>query len=304
MSVSLLLPPGTQVVARKAVRVVETGAEQPAGAVGFIVKTPADATESYRVRFPDGGEASLRREEFSILKSIKDGALRTGALDINWEQFVIYRCIVGSRAYGLDDETSDTDRRGFFLPSAELDWSLYGVPEQLENHETQETYWEIQKFIRLALKADPNILECLHSPLVELATEIAERLLSIRDVFLSQLAYQTYNGYVLSQFRKLEQDLRARGAIKWKHAMHLVRLLLSGITILREGRVTVRVSEHRDRLLAIRRGELTWEEVNAWRFDLHREFDDAFTKTSLPKQPDYDRANAFLIEARRSMVSR
>src|SRR3989454_1394671 len=33
---------------------------------------------------------------------------------------------------------------------------------------------------------------------------------------------------MMSQFKKLEQDLRARGEIKWKHAMHLMRLLLSG----------------------------------------------------------------------------
>src|SRR5258706_258479 len=61
------------------------------------------------------------------------------------------------------------------------------------------------------------------------------------------------HGYTLSQFRKLEQDLRTRGEVKWKHAMHLVRLLLSGIAVLRDGTVQVRVTEHRDALLAIRR---------------------------------------------------
>lgn len=42
---------------------------------------------------------------------------------------LIYRCVVGSRAYGLETPESDTDRRGFFLPPAELHWSLDGVPE-------------------------------------------------------------------------------------------------------------------------------------------------------------------------------
>jgi uncharacterized protein len=46
-----------------------------------------------------------------------------------------------------------------------------------------------------------------------------------RKRFLSKLIYQTYNGYVMSQFKKLEQDLRALGEIKWKHAMHLNQLL-------------------------------------------------------------------------------
>jgi hypothetical protein len=103
-------------------------------------------------------------------------------------------------------------------------------------------------------------------------------------------------------FKKLEADLRTRGAIRWKHAMHLVRLLISGVTILREGRVPVRVAEHRDRLLAIRRAELPWEAVDSWRLRLHAEFDAAYAASPLPEQPDYGAANAFLVRARRSMA--
>jgi hypothetical protein len=67
--------------------------------------------------------------------------------------------------------------------------------------------------------------------------------------------------------------------------------------------VPVRVEEgHRERLLAIRRGEAPWAEVDAWRLALHREFDAAFTVTRLPERPDYTAANAFLLRARRSMV--
>ena len=49
----------------------------------------------------------------------------------------------------------------------------------------------------------------------------AAELLAMRGAFLSKLIYKTFNGYVLSQFKKLEQDLRAKGEIKQKHAMHL-----------------------------------------------------------------------------------
>jgi len=84
--------------------------------------------------------------------------------------------------------------------------------------------------------------------------------------------------------------------------MHLIRLLLAGTEALRAGAVPVRVGEHRERLLAIRRGEAPWAEVDAWRLELHRAFDEAFAATRLPERPDYARANAFLIRARRSMV--
>lgn len=215
---------------------------------------------------------------------------------------VIYRCVVGSRAYGLDESASDVDYRGIFLPLTEAHWSLYGVPEQIEVQATQEHYWELQRFLVLALKANPNVLECLFTPLIEKMTPLGEELLQLRSIFLSRLVYQTFNGYVLSQFRKMQADLRNQGEVKWKHVMHLIRLLISGIHVLREQTVSVRVDEHRERLLAIRRGELPWEETEAWRLSLHSEFDRAFAETKLPERPDYERANAFLIKARRAAL--
>jgi predicted nucleotidyltransferase len=296
-----IVPAGTQIVAIAPVSVIETDRSLPAGAVGVIVRAPADPSHAYRIRFVDGAESTLLRGEFRILNAVRESGVGESA-EIDWTEFVIFRCIVGSRAYGLDTEQSDVDRRGIYLPPANLQWALYGVPEQLENDATQEVFWELEKFLKLALKANPGILECLYSPLVEQTSELARELLSIRESFLSKLVYQTYNGYVLSQFRKIEQDVRTSGAIRWKHPMHLIRLLLSGVTILRDGYVPVRVDEHRDRLLAIRRGEMPWEEIDAWRLALHGELDDAFANTSLPERPDFERANSFLLKARRSMV--
>ncbi|HUT36158.1 MAG TPA: nucleotidyltransferase domain-containing protein [Planctomycetota bacterium] len=223
-------------------------------------------------------------------------------MDGDLREFVIYRCIVGSQAFGLAEPGSDTDRRGIYLPPARLHWSLQGVPEQLEDEAASVCYWELQKFLTLALKANPNVLECLYTPLVELATPLAEELRGMRAAFLSKLVYQTYNGYVLSQFRKMDQDLRTRGAIRWKHAMHLIRLLLSGRELLRSGTLPVDVGEHRERLLAVRRGKVPWEEVEEWHLALHRELDAAYAATSLPDQPNCEAANEFLIRARRTMV--
>ena len=121
--------------------------------------------------------------------------------------------------------------------------------------------------------------------------------------FLSRMVYQTYNGYVLSQFKKMQADIRNQGKVKWKHVMHLIRLLLSGIGVLHEGFVPVQVDTHRERLLAIRHGEVPWDEVENWRLSLHQEFNTAFETTKLPERPDYERANAFLIGARRRALS-
>ncbi len=303
----LLVPIGTQIVTRAATKGAQAGETRPAGAVGEIASAPADASHAYRVRFADGGEVALRRTELAILKQYQRAGLGERAeaepdLEV-YGVYVIYRCVVGSRAYGLASDASDVDRRGIYLPPAELHWSLYGVPEQIQDARSDEVYWEMQKFLTLALKANPNVLECLYTPLVEEASELTRELRAMRDVFLSRLVYQSFGGYVFSQFKKLEQDLRTHGTICWKHAMHLIRLLLAGITALREGYVPVEVSgEHREALLAIRREQMPWDEVNAWRLALHRELDAAFAMTRLPERPDYERANAFLVHARRSRI--
>jgi uncharacterized protein len=280
----LVIPVGTKVLSRAD------------GRVGLVIYAPAAPEHTYRVCFTDGYEGSFHRNELSIFKHADaevPGRPETESL----RRHIQFCCIVGSRAYGLDHESSDVDRRGFYLPPAHLHWGLAGVPEQLES-EDEECYWEIEKFIRLGLKANPNVLECLYSPLVEICTPLAHELIEMRGIFLSRHIHRTYNSYVLSQFKKLEQDLRNQHALRWKHVMHLIRLLLSGVVVLREGFVPLRVDEHRDRLLAIRRGEVAWQEVETWRLELHRELDEALKTTSLPEHPDYELANEFLIRAR------
>lgn len=299
---NLIFSVGTQVVALTDVRSEGGKVLHPRGAVGIVLKAPMDLLHAYWIRFLDGVEAPLKPSEIMLLAQYKEGEIGDSAITAgrtNLYDRVIYRCVVGSQAYGLAGETSDIDRRGIYLPPADLHWSLFSVPEQLENEQTQEAYWELQKFLVMALKANPNVLECLYSPLVETATPLANELLEMRSAFLSRLVYQTYNGYVASQFKKMQADIRNQGQVKWKHVMHLLRLLLSGIEVLRTGYVPVRVDSHRERLLAIRRGEVPWKETEKWRLDLHRQFDQALGQTQLPERPDYERANDFLVHARR-----
>jgi hypothetical protein len=298
----LIYSAGTQVVVQKETLYPNRRTAHPAGSVAVIIRSPLDRTHPYRVKFSDGFEAQIHHDQLVRLAEFQRGQIRPNASTLSTSGLfdrVIYRCVIGSRAYGLDDEQSDTDRRGFYLPQAQMHWSLFGVPEQLENDETQEAYWELQKFIVLALKANPNVLECLYSPIVEFATPLAEELLSIRKVYLSKLVFQTYSGYVASQFKKMQTDIRNQCRVKWKHVMHLIRLLISGIDVLREGELVVRVRDQRDQLLAIKQGEWTFAQADSYRKQLQVEFEHAFQQTSLPDRPDYERANRFLIEARR-----
>ena len=304
MKIELIIPKGTQIVLLNEVKVLNENRLYPKGTVGKVCSVPIDSTHAYKIEFSDKSFGTAKRKEFSIRKHFptEQSGLISPLENSDLYEFVIYRCIVGSKAFGLDDENSDTDLRGIFLPPADLHWSVFGVPEQIENKENEAVYWELHKFLTLALKANPNILETLYTPLVEYKNEIAEELLAIRSAFLSKLVYQTYNGYVMSQFKKLEQDLRNHGEIKWKHQMHLIRLLLQGVEMMRYSDLNVCVEENRDKLLAIKRGEINWETVNEWRLSLHKDFENAFGETKLPERPDYERANKFLIKARRAMI--
>jgi len=211
---NLIFAVGTQVVTLRDVVGQNGRTLHPRGAVGVIVKSPADLDHAYRIRFPDGVEEPLSSSDLTTLAKFKEGDIGDTRLTAQGSELydrVIFQCIIGSQAYGLADSASDIDRRGIYLPPADLHWSLYGVPEQLECHETQEAYWEIQKFLVLAAKANPNVLECLYSPLVEKATPLAQELLGMREIFLSRLVYQTYNGYVISQFKKMQADIRNQG---------------------------------------------------------------------------------------------
>jgi predicted nucleotidyltransferase len=300
---NFIIPPGTQVVLRSDRHVPGTTDVKPAGTVAEVVESPDTNDRPYLVRFLDGvsfrlkfGELLARRGDHSV------EATATPGPDVS--AFVVYRVMVGSRAFGLSTESSDEDRRGVYLPPADWHWSLSKSPEQVESFTegVEEVDWEIEKFVRLALQANPNILETLWSPEVLHTDDTGVGLRHLRGAFLSRHLYKTYSGYVLSQFRLMKKGYDETGAFKPKHAMHLIRLLHSGIHALADGQIRVDVAEHRDELLAIRAGKLNFDEVRNRALELDRQFQEAFTRTKLPAKPDTDRVNRFLIAARRRMV--
>jgi predicted nucleotidyltransferase len=206
---------------------------------------------------------------------------------------VILSVVVGSRAYGLDVDGSDTDRRGVFVAPTEDFWRLTKPVTHRDGPLPEQFSWEVERFCLLALDANPTVLECLWSPIVEVVTPFGARLVGLRTAFLSRRAHETFAGYADAQFRRLDP-----GAPKWKQAMHMIRLLLSGLHLVRTGEPMVRVGEHRDRLLAVRRGEQPWPEVAAWHAALRAEL--AAAGSVLPAAPDRARVEEFLMDVRRA----
>ncbi|MDQ0402959.1 nucleotidyltransferase domain-containing protein [Streptomyces sp. NPDC000349] len=212
----------------------------------------------------------------------------------------IYACVMGSRAFGLATEGSDTDRRGVFLAPTPLFWRFEKPPAHVEGPAEEQFSWELERFCELALRANPNVLECLHSPLVGHADATGRELLSLRDAFLSRRAHETFTRYAQGQRRKLDADVRTHGAPRWKHAMHLLRLLESARDLLRTGTLTIDVGDRRESLLAVKRGEVPWPEVETRMTRLADENDQAAHHTPLPAEPDRRRVEDFLVRTRRA----
>jgi uncharacterized protein len=296
------LPAGTQVVLRAALPDAGGQGVVQRGATGRVTGRTGDGR--YVVRLADGREAHARRDELALRAAHAERLVSAADQDgpALVRDHTIYAVVVGSRAFGLDTGSSDTDTRGVYVAPTPAFWSLAKPPTHVDLPADEAFYWEVERFCELALKANPNLLEVLHSPLVVTSTPLGDELVALRPAFLSQLAYQTYSGYVLSQFKKLEADLRRDGTPRWKHVMHLLRLLLAARTLLTEGRIVVDVGEHRDRLLAVRRGEVPWDEVERWRLRLHADLDAALEHTPLPAGPEVATVDRWLHSVRARMV--
>lgn len=217
---------------------------------------------------------------------------------------VILRVLVGSRAYGLAREDSDADLRGVYIPSASAHWSLTKPTEQFESDEAQTVIWEIEKFLALALKGNPAILETMWSPVVLFASDLGRDLLELRSQVLSKAVYRSFLGYAEAQFIGMSRAMDRTGAVKWRHAMHMIRLLIAGEELVRTGSLVLDATPHRERLLRVRDGVEPWSAILAWKTELSAALDRSFQTTPLPESPDTTAANAFLIKARRTMARR
>ncbi|MFF5726013.1 DNA polymerase beta superfamily protein [[Kitasatospora] papulosa] len=218
-------------------------------------------------------------------------------------EHTVYSCVMGSRAFGLATAGSDTDRRGVFLAPTPLFWGFTKPPSHVEGPADEQFSWELERFCELALRANPNVLECLHSPLVDRIDATGRELVALRSAFLSRRAHETFVRYALGQRRKLEADVRVHGAPRWKHAMHLLRLLASCRDLLRTGELRIDVGDTREGLLAVRRGEVPWGEVERRMTRLAAENDEAAARSPLPPEPDRERVEDFLVRARRASAA-
>ncbi len=121
--------------------------------------------------------------------------------DLKDRNLIILECISGSRAYGLNTPTSDTDIKGVFILPKEEYYGLDYIP-QISNSTNDIVYYEFGRFMELLSVNNPNILELLNTPKESILIKhpIFEEINS--DLILSKLCKDTFGKFAVSQIKK------------------------------------------------------------------------------------------------------
>ncbi len=120
------------------------------------------------------------------------------------EPSVIYETVHGSNAYGLARVGSDVDVKGVIIGPAAWYFGWSGGPEQIELSPDHVRY-EIRKFFRLAVAANPTVLELMWTRPEDhrVVSPAGERLLAARETFLSRRVAERFGRYALAQLKRI-----------------------------------------------------------------------------------------------------
>jgi uncharacterized protein len=125
-------------------------------------------------------------------------------MDIAWlkqQDCIVFEAIVGSRAYNLANEQSDTDIRGIYIIPQDM---LMGFeyPTQINNETNDIVYYEMGKYLQLLCNNNPNMLELLNIPdeCILFKHDIMQHIKP--ELFLSKLCESSFANYAFTQIKK------------------------------------------------------------------------------------------------------
>lgn len=102
---------------------------------------------------------------------------------------------------------------------------------------------------------------------------------------------------MIKTYNKLNHRARKKDDLHlYKHAMHLIRLLLTGIDILNgEGIITKRRKEHQF-LMDLRNGVYNFDQIKQFAGELQKQFEAAALNSKLPEHPDQQKISRMMMD--------
>ena len=126
---------------------------------------------------------------------------------------IILLALGGSKAYGLNLPTSDTDIRGIAInPSSQI-FGLQKDFEQVVETNTDTVIYSLNKMVNLLTSCNPNTIEILGCRPEDYLYihELGQLVLDNKKNFLSKKAIDTFGGYATAQYNRLEHALLGNG---------------------------------------------------------------------------------------------
>lgn len=122
---------------------------------------------------------------------------------------------VGSQAYGTNTPESDEDLGGVCIPPlrARIGLERFDQADKWtdeQGNKIDKVVYSIVKAVNLMLGNNPNMMDYLFMPdrCIKLLKPEWEKILEVREKFISTKCYHTYSGYAFAQMERLETHRR------------------------------------------------------------------------------------------------
>lgn len=212
----------------------------------------------------------------------------------------------GSHSYGSERPDSDFDLRSIYVVPLDELLRVWGAPPRTLSHADEDVWmWELEHFVSLAGRANPNALELLWAPVVNFGP-FGWHLRANRHLFLSRLVYTTHLGYARGQLgRAMKGTGGSRGQAhlrREKFLFHTLRIAYQARRILEQGAdFTLRLSES-DRDYMWSAAQTGDPEVVARLLDeMTPAIRAAYDASRLPERADQEALNQLVLHIRRSL---